>query len=188
MSKVLKIFLPVLLLVLLLGGWFIRNLNVPVTLDEEVNSAWAQVENQLQRRNDLIPNLVSTVKGYMKHENKTLTEITRLRSQWAKTSSIGDKIKTANKLTAALAKLMVISENYPELKANQNFLALQAQLEGTENRIAVERMRYNEAVRKFNTYRRTILGGLFCRLRGLDKQRKYFKAEVSAKKVPKVKF
>jgi len=188
MSKGWGLFLIVAAVVILGGGWFIKNLNVPVVLDEEVNNAWAQVENQLQRRNDLIPNLVSTVKGYAKHENQTLMEITRLRSQWAKSASITDKIKTANQITAALSKLMVISENYPQLKANQNFLGLQAQLEGAENRIAVERMRYNEAVKRFNAYRRTIWGGFFCRLRGLNQPREYFKAEASAGKVPRVKF
>lgn len=172
----------------MLFGWFIRGLNTPVLLDEQVNSSWAQVENQLQRRNDLIPNLVNTVKGYMVHERETFTKITELRSQWGQAQTRGEKIDTANKITDALSRLLLVVENYPELKANQNFLSLQAQLEGTENRIAVERMRYNRSVRNFNAYRRTILGGIFCNLRGLREAREYFEVAEGAKEVPKVAF
>lgn len=188
MKKIWVILLVVLGVILILGGWLIKGLNAPVLLDEQVNAAWAQVENQLQRRNDLIPNLVSTVKGYMEHERATFERITELRSQWAKAGSTQQKINTANAVTDAISRLLLVAENYPELKANQNFLTLQAQLEGTENRIAVERMRYNGAVRMFNAYRRTILGGLFCTLRGLNEPRVYFEATEGAKEVPKVEF
>ena len=167
MKKIWIVLLIVLGIIIILGGWLIRGLNTPVLLDEQVNASWAQVENQLQRRNDLIPNLVSTVKGYMEHERSTLERITELRSQWANAGSRESKIETANAMTNALSKLLLVAENYPMLQANQNFLTLQAQLEGTENRIAVERMRYNTAVRNFNAYRRTIVGGLLCGLRGL---------------------
>jgi LemA protein len=157
-------------------------------MDEDVNNSWAQVENQLQRRNDLIPNLVNTVKGYAAHENEVLTKITELRSQWGKASNQAEKMETANEISSVLSRLMMISERYPDLKANQNFLSLQAQLEGTENRIAVERMRYNDTVKVFNAYRRTVEGGFFTSLKGLTEPRKYFEADTPAKKAPEVKF
>ena len=176
------------LVVLIIGGWLIGGLNHVVQLDEAVNSSWAQVENQLQRRNDLIPNLVSTVKGYAGHEKTLLTEVTQLRSQWSTAQTRQEKIDTANQMTEALSRLLLIAENYPDLKANQNFLALQAQLEGTENRIAVERMRYNDAVKAFNAYRRTVFGSMFASMRGLTQPREYFEAAEGAAEVPQVKF
>jgi LemA protein len=188
MSKVWIVLIVIGVVVLSLAGWFIGGLNRAVIFDENVNQAWSQVENQLQRRNDLIPNLVSTVKGYMSHERETFTRITELRSQWAQAKTTGEKIKTANGITGALSKLLLVAENYPQLKANENFLTLQAQLEGTENRIAVERMRYNQAVQIFNTYQRTVFGQFFTNLRGLREPRVYFEAEESAREVPKVKF
>jgi LemA protein len=188
MKKIGIILLVVLGAVVVFGGMVISGLNKPVILDEQVNNAWAQVENQLQRRNDLIPNLVNTVKGYMVHERGTFEKITELRSQWAKAATTQDKIETANAITGALSKILMVSENYPELKASENFLSLQAQLEGTENRIAVERMRYNDAVKTFNAYQRTIFGGVFCGLRGLNQPRIYFKVAEAAKEVPKVVF
>lgn len=188
MKKIWIILLIVLALVFILGGWLIKGLNAPVLLDEQVNASWAQVENQLQRRNDLIPNLVSTVRGYMEHERNTFERITELRSQWAKATTTEAKIETANAMTNALSRLLLVAENYPELQANQNFLSLQVQLEGTENRIAVERMRYNDAIRTFNSYRRTIVGGFFCGLRGLNEARAYFETSEGAKEVPKVSF
>jgi len=188
MKKVWIVLIVIGVVVLGLVGWFVKGLNTAVIFDENVNQAWSQVENQLQRRNDLIPNLVNTVKGYMTHERGTFTRITELRSQWAKAKTTGQKIKTANQITGALSKLLLVAENYPQLKASQNFLTLQAQLEGTENRIAVERMRYNQAVRGFNAYQRTVFGRLFTNLRGLTEPRVNFEAEESAREVPKVKF
>ena len=187
--KTVWIVLGVIFLVALIaGGWFIGGLNHVVRLDEAANSAWAQVENQLQRRNDLIPNLVNTVKGYAAHEKGLFTEITQLRSQWAKAQTRDQKIETANQMTGALSRLLLVAENYPDLKANQNFLALQSQLEGTENRIAVERMRYNNSVKIFNTYRRTVFGSFFASMRGLNQPREYFEVAEGAKEVPKVSF
>jgi len=186
MKTLWKVLLIVAVVLVVAGAWFIKGLNTPVVMDEAVNSAWAQVENQLQRRNDLIPNLVSTVKGYMEHEATTFTKITELRSGWTNAKTVREKIDNANQVTAALSRLLVVAENYPELKANQNFITLQAQLEGTENRIAVERMRYNDAVKRFNAYQRTVFGAFFCGLRGLGDPRVYFKAEEAAKSVPKV--
>ncbi len=187
--KTVWIVLGVIALVVIIGlGWLIGGLNHAVTLDETVNSSWAQVENQLQRRNDLIPNLVNTVKGYAAHEKELFTKVTELRSQWGAAKTTEEKIETANQITGAISKLLLVAENYPELKASQNFLALQSQLEGTENRIAVERMRYNDAVRIFNAYRRTVFGSFFTSLRGLNQPREYFEAAETAKEVPAVKF
>jgi LemA protein len=178
----------IVLIAVIAGGWFISGLNHVVRLDEAVNSGWAQVENQLQRRNDLVPNLVNTVKGYAAHEQGIFMEVTRLRSQWANAKTVDEKITNANQMTGALSRLLLVAEAYPDLKANQNFLALQSQLEGTENRIAVERMRYNNAVKTFNTYRRTVFGGFFASMRGLNQPREYFEISESAKEVPKVEF
>jgi len=188
MKKIGIVLLVIIGVVIVVGGMVIAGLNKPVVLDEQVNNAWAQVENQLQRRVDLIPNLVSTVKGYMEYERGTFEKITELRSQWARSSSTQEKIQTSNAITDTLSKILMVSENYPELKANENFLSLQAQLEGTENRITVERMRYNDAVKTFNAYQRTIFGSVFCSLRGLGQPRVYFKAAEGAKEVPKVTF
>jgi len=169
-------------------SWYISGLNRVVILNEAVKAEWSQVETQLQRRNDLIPNLVNTVKGYAAHEKEIFTEITKLRSQWASATTRQDKIKTANKMTDAISRLLLVAENYPDLKANENFLTLQSQLEGTENRISVARRRYNEKVRDFNTYIRTVFGSFFAKRRNLDRPEVYFEAEVTAKAVPKVEF
>jgi len=187
-NKGILILLILVVVLLMLGGWVIGGLNHVVKLDENINQAWAQVDNQLQRRNDLIPNLVNTVKGYAVHERELFSKITELRSQWGKATTQGEKIATANQMGGALSRLLLVAENYPELKANQNFLTLQSQLEGTENRIAVERRRYNQAVRIFNTYKRTVFGSLFASMRGLTKAAEYFEAEEAAKEVPKVEF
>jgi LemA protein len=152
-------------------------------LDENVNSAWAQVDTVLQRRFDLIPNLVETVKGYARQEQGVLTEVTRLRSQWGEAKTPGERAAAGGLLEGALSRLMVVVEKYPELKSNENFLALQSQLEGTENRIAVERRRYNEALQSYNTYVRQIPGSFFGAPRDA-----YFKAEENAKTAPKVDF
>ena len=176
------------IVLLMLGGWFIGGWNRVMVLNQGVEEAWAQVENQLQRRADLVPNLVNTVKGYASHETELFTRVTELRSQWGKSATTAEKIETANQMTGALSRLLVVAENYPDLKSNQNFLTLQAQLEGTENRIAVERMRYNRAVKAFNAYRRTVFGAIFASMRGLDQPREYFEASEGAKEVPGVKF
>ncbi|HBR14386.1 MAG TPA: LemA family protein [Candidatus Omnitrophica bacterium] len=187
-----KKFLVVLGVILVIGlmsfTWYKNGYNKAVSRDETVKSAWAQVENQLQRRNDLIPNLVNTVKGYASQEKGVLTEITRLRSQWGETKTVPEKIENANAMSTALSRLLVVAENYPELKSNENFLALQSQLEGTENRIAVERMRYNQAVKDFNTFRRELLGQFFAARAGISEPAVYFKADEKAQEVPAVNF
>ena len=188
MKKGMLVLIVIVVFVLALAGWFIRGLNYVVILDENVNQSWAQVENQLQRRNDLIPNLVNTVKGYAGHERGLFTKVTELRSQWAKATTREAKIAAGKEMGGVLSLLLLVAENYPALQASQNFLTLQSQLEGTENRIAVERRRYNQAVMAFNAYKRTVFGSLFARMRGLIKPAGYFEAEEAAVRVPEVKF
>ena len=171
--------------------------NSLVQMDENVNQAWAQVDNQYQRRADLIPNLVNTVKGYADFEKGVLTEVTELRSQVgqiklsASDLSDEDKFKkfqdAQDKLSGALSRLLVVSENYPQLKANENFLQLQAQLEGTENRIAVERKKFNEAVQEFNTSVRSFPTLISAKIFGF-KEKQYFKSAPGSDKVPGVNF
>lgn len=177
--------LGVVIAILVLAGLAgFATYNGIVTKDEAIDSAWAQVENVLQRRYDLIPNLVNTVKGYAKHEKELFEEITRLRSQWTSAQGTDAKAQAATQLEGALARLMVVVENYPDLKASQNFIALQDELAGTENRISVERGRYNEAVRAYNTAVRRFPGNLF----SFKKRDAYFEAEKSAAAAPKVAF
>jgi LemA protein len=184
--------LVVLIIIGVLGfmafGWYQNGYNTMISLNQQVKSSWAQVESQLQRRFDLIPNLVSTVKGYAEHEKSLLEEVTRLRTQWSQATNVSDKVETANALTGAISKLLVVSENYPDLKANQNFLELQSQLEGTENRIAVERMRYNQAAQQFNMNQQSFMGRFFASQTGLTQPAVYFKAQEGASQVPVVKF
>lgn len=158
-----------------------------VGADEKCNEAWANVETVLQRRFDLIPNLVNTVKGYAKHEESVLTEITELRSQWGKAQTPDEKLEAASGIERALGRLMVITENYPELKASEQFIALQDELSGTENRIATERTRYNEAVKQFNMKIRQIPGVWFARFMGME-PRKPFEAAAGAETAPTVEF
>ena len=168
-----------------LGGCNIYNRMVE--LDEEVEKSWSEIENQLQRRNDLIPNYVETVKGYAKHEKEIFIKVAEARSKLAGARTREEKIKASNQLSTALARLLVIVERYPELKANQNFIRLQDELAGTENRIAVARRRYNEAVKEYNAYIRKFPQVIFARIFGFEKK-PYFEAPESAKEVPKVKF
>ncbi|OFZ56203.1 MAG: LemA family protein [Bdellovibrionales bacterium RIFOXYC1_FULL_54_43] len=177
---------------LLLGGWIISVNNQLVSLDEGTREKWSQVENVYQRRADLIPNLVNTVKGYAKHEATVLEEVTRARSQVGqiKVEKPGDLAqfeKTQTQLTSALSRLMVVVEKYPELKADKNFLELQSQLEGTENRISVERMRFNEAAKMYNILVRKFPHAIIASMRGFA-EKAYFTSEPSAKTAPKVEF
>ncbi len=154
-----------------------------VTLDEKVKSSWAQVENQLQRRYDL----VETVKGYAKQEKDVFVEVTNARSKVGGAGTIPDKIQANNELSSALSRLLVVVENYPELKSNQNFLKLQDELAGTENRIATERRRYNEAVQGYNVKIRSFPANLLAGLFGFS-QAAFFEAPAAAKTAPQVKF
>jgi len=187
MKPIWIVLIVIVVVIFMLGGWFIGNFNKVVILDETVNEAWSQVENQLQRRNDLIPNLVNTVKGYASHEKGLFTEVTKLRSQWGAAKTRADKMQAAEGMGGVLSRLLLVAENYPQLKANQNFLSLQAQLEGTENRIAVERNRYNRAVKVYNQFVKNIPGAFFANMRGFN-EAEYFEVEEAAKAVPKVEF
>jgi len=172
--------------------WYVSAGNNLVSLDEKVNSSWSQVQNVYQRRADLIPNLVNTVKGYAKHESETLAAITEARASVGqiKVNSPEDLKKfdaAQGQLSNALSRLMIVAEKYPDLKANQNFIELQSQLEGTENRITVERQRFNESAREFNTAIRQFPGSIVAGSKGF-KVREYFEAKKGAETAPEVKF
>jgi LemA protein len=155
--------------------------------EEAIKSQWAQVENQLQRRNDLIPNLVETVKGYAQHEEGVFKEIADARARLAGAKTPEEAIAAANQQTSALSRLLAIAENYPQLRANEQFNRLMDELAGTENRIAVERMRYNEKVQEYNTARRQFPANLTAKMFGF-KEYPFFQAPPEAKSVPKVTF
>ena len=161
--------------------------NTMVSMREAIDAAWAQVENQLQRRNDLIPNLVEVTKGYATHEKEIFDHIADARSRLIAAGSRDAKIDAANDLGSALSRLLVLGERYPDLKANQQFARLSDELAGTENRLATERRRYNEAVREYNTYIKQLPGNVTARLFGFTEQ-KYFEAPKEAQQVPKVQF
>ena len=184
----------VIAVVVLLAIFCISSYNSMVSQDEAVGTAWSNVENQYQRRADLTPNLVNTVKGYASHEQNTLSEVVEARAQATQTRiDVNDAAAMARfaqaqgELSSALSRLLAVTENYPELKANENFQTLQAQLEGTENRISVERRKFNEVAKAYNTsirrFPRNILAGMF----GFEK-RPYFEAQEGAEKAPEVKF
>lgn len=178
--------LGVVVLILAMGGVGIYN--GIVSKHETITAKWAQVENQLQRRADLIPNLVNTVKGYAAHEKTVLENITNARSQWGAAKTPEEKVAAAGAMDSALARLLLVVENYPNLKADQTFLALMDELSGTENRIAVERMRYNEGVRDYNVTVRIFPGNIIAGMFGYKPATEYFKAEERAKAAPEVKF
>ena len=197
MSRTAWIVVGVILLTVFFSvSWFIKTGNNMVAMEEGVSSAWSQVENVYQRRADLIPNLVSTVKGYAAHESETLTAVVEAR---AKTTSVtvdpsklsAESIQQFQQaqggLSSALGRLMVVVERYPDLKANESFLNLQAQLEGTENRITVERQKFNLAAQAFNTYIRLFPQSMVASMRNFEKKA-YFEAEKGSEKAPKVDF
>ena len=182
--------------ILALVLWGVSGYNSLVGMDEEVNGRWANVETQYQRRSDLLPNLVSTVKGYAAHEKSTLEAVMAARSQATQVKidpsnctpqQLAAYQKAQGDVTTALGKLLAISENYPQLKANENFLELQSQLEGTENRINVARKDFNDAAKKFNTSIRRFPKSIIASMCGFEK-RSYFEAEAGADKAPKVEF
>jgi LemA protein len=177
-----------LVVAIFLGGAFISRRNEMVSQKEAIRAAWAQVDNVLQRRADLIPNLVNTVKGYASHEQKVFDDIASARAQLAGARTPADRIAANSQLDGALGRLLVVVENYPNLKADQQFLKLQDELSGTENRIAVERRRYNEVVQKYNTYIQLFPNNLFASISGFQREDAYFKAEGAAREVPKVDF
>ena len=191
MSKSVKTALIILgvlvLFTVIVISWGVGNYNRVVAMDERVTSQWAQVENQLKRRYDLIPNLVNTVKGYATHEKELFENIAKMRTEYFKAKSVGSKVRAAQGLEGVLSKLLMLKESYPQLKANEGFLKLQDSLEGSENRIAVERKRFNDAVRAVNTYRRTVFGKIFAGLAGVEAGQ-YFETPEAEQATPQVKF
>ncbi|MCI5838962.1 MAG: LemA family protein [Peptoniphilaceae bacterium] len=182
-----KVFTTILIAVIALSVIFIPSYNSLVTQKEEVNGQWAQVENQLKRRSDLIPNIVNTVKGYANHENKTFTELAKARSGIEDAKTI-EEYEDANKdMDKALANLNVVVEAYPELKADKSFENLQVNLEGTENRISTERMRYNELVKKYNTNVKKFPKNIIATILGFSSMN-YFQIDKADSEVPSVSF
>ena len=187
-QKTLLIIAAILIIVILVPYFYLKGTyNSLVTLDESVKAAWAQVENQLQRRYDLIPNYVETVKGYAAHEKELFVKVTEARSRVAGAKNIPDKIQANNSLAGALSRLLVVVERYPDLKANTNFIRLQDELAGTENRIAVERRRYNETVKVYNIRIRKFPTNLFAGMFGFEKAA-FFEVPKERQEAPKVKF
>lgn len=187
----------ILLLVLILVMWGVGSYNKMVTLNETVNQSWSQVQNQYQRRADLIPNLVNTVKGYANFERGVLTDVTEARAKVSQMNVTKDVLndpqafakfqQLQGQLSGALSRLLVTVENYPQLKANENFLQLQAQLEGTENRIAVERRKFNETVQEYNTSIKRFPMAIFAGMTGF-KEKAYFQSAAGSENAPKVQF
>jgi LemA protein len=191
MSKKMKTILIIVGVVALVGfmafGKIIAGYNGVIAMDENVKGKWAQVENQLKRRYDLIPNLVETVKGYATHEKELFENIAQARTQYFQAKDVKDKVKASNQLEGVLSRLLLLQERYPVLKANESFLKLQDSLEGTENRIAVERKRYNESVQTLNTHIRTFFGRFYAMIAGVSSAA-YYEVPEAEKAAPKVKF
>ncbi len=186
------------ILIVIIVSFYSGNYNRMVQAEEKVSASWGQVQNVYQRRFDLIPNLVATVRGYASHESDVLTQVTEARSRAGGVMNVSDDVlnnpeafrhfqQAQNELGSALQRLLVVTENYPELKANENFLALQNQLEGTENRITVERQRFNEAVREYNSTIRMFPASIIANMSGF-RQKAYFAADESAQTAPRVEF
>jgi len=192
-GKIWIVLIAILIVILLIGlgvfRWYVGGYNKAVNLKEEADKAWSNIDSALQRRLDLVPNLVNTVKGYAEHEKGLFENIANARTKYFQAGdNRAEKIEASNQLTGFLSRLLVLQERYPELKANQNFLDLQSQLEGTENRINVARIRYNEAARQLNSYTKQFFGSYFCRKAGVEPV-EYFEATEQAKtEVPKVEF
>jgi len=181
------IVIVLLVIGVLVGGWFIGTRNTLVGMDENIKGNWAQVENQMQRRYDLIPNLVNSVKGYAKHEKDIFTQIAEARSKLSGASSVGDKIKASNALEGTLSRLLMVVENYPNLKADQSFARLMDELAGSENRLAVARKDYNEAVQGFNKTIRMFPASIVAAISHFVSA-DYFQTPEAAKTAPSVQF
>jgi len=188
MKKGLIVLIVFVVVALMLGNSFISRRNQMAVKREAVNAAWAQVDVVLQRRADLIPNLVETVKGFAAQEQTVFGDIAKARSALLGAHSPAEKITANGQLDSALGRLLVVVENYPQLRSNENFLRLQDELAGTENRIAVERRRYNEAVQDYNTFIALFPNSLVASLSSFTRNDAYFKTEESARQVPKVDF
>jgi LemA protein len=171
-----------------IGGGYISSRNQMVTLNEQIKSNWAQVDVVLQRRADLIPNLVNTVKGFAAHEETVFGDIANARAALLGAKTPGDKIAANGQLDGALGRLLAISENYPQLKSNENFLRLQDELAGTENRIAVERKRYNDSIQTYNAYIGQFPNYFYAKWAGFQRNNDYFSASPTSREVPNVQF
>ncbi len=187
MNKTLKTVLIIVAVILLIAMPFMGSYNSMVTLEQRVITAEADIETDLQRRNDLIPNLVNTVKGYATQEKEIFTEIANARAKLGGAQNVNERANADAELSSALSRLLVVVEQYPNLKSNQNFIDLSVALEGTENRIAVKRQDYNKAVDSYNTKIRRFPGSILAGVFGFEK-REYYKASEGAKEVPKVDF
>lgn len=188
MSKFAIVFITIVVILLLCVGKYISVKNTLVQKNEAVKSTWSQVDVVLQRRADLIPNLVNTVKGITKQEQTVFGEIAQARSQLLSANGPADKIAANQRLDGALGRLLALSENYPQLKSNENFLRLQDELAGTENRISVERKRYNDTLQDYNTYVQQFPASLFASSMGFKPNTAYFQASEQSREVPKVNF
>ena len=188
MKQFLVVILILALLAALFGGMYISRRNQMVLLNNSIQAAWSQVDIVLQRRADLIPNLVETVKGFAAQEQTVFGDIAKARSQLLSAHTPTDRIAANNQLDGAIGRLLLIVENYPQLKSNENFLRLQDELAGTENRIAVERKRYNDAVLAYNNYIGVFPNSLFAGWAGFKKNDAYFQAQEASCQAPKVQF
>ena len=191
-AKAWVVLIVALIVLLLIGlgifGWYISGYNKAVNLEQGAEKSWADIDAALQRRLDLVPNLVETVKGYTTHEKELFENIAKSREKYFQADSRAGKIEASNELSGFLSRLIMLQENYPQLKASENFRDLQVALEGTENRIAVARTRYNQAAELLNAYTKQFFGSFFCRRAGVEEV-DYFEATEAAKtEVPQVKF
>lgn len=191
-GKTWVVLVAILIVILLVGlgvfRWYVSSYNKAVNLEQGAEKGWADIDAALQRRLDLVPNLVTTVQGYAEHEKELFENIAKSREKYFQAGNRAGKIEASNQLSGFLSRLLMLQENYPQLKASENFRDLQTQLEGTENRIAVARTRYNEAAKLLNSYTRQFFGSFFCKKAGVEKV-DYFEATEQAKtEVPKVEF
>ena len=177
----------IVLVAIVVGGTFVSKWNQLVAMDTDIKAKWAQVDNQLQRRNDLIPNLVETVKGFAAQEKSIMESIANARAKMAGAGSVQDRIAASNELSGALSRLLVVVENYPQLKSDATFNRLMDELAGTENRLAVERKRYNDAVQVYNVTIRQFPGNLIASTLGF-KEQPFFQVPEAARQAPQVKF
>src|SRR5271167_2449503 len=188
MKVALAVIAVILMLALVVGGMYAGRRNEMVSLNEQVKSNWAQVDVVLQRRADLIPNLVATVQGFAAHEETVFGDIAKARAQYLNAQTPADKIAASNQIAPLMLKVLALSENYPQLKSNENFLRLQDELAGTANRIAIERKRYNDAVQDYNTFIGLFPNNIFAGWAGFQRNNAYFTASESSREAPKVQF
>jgi LemA protein len=188
MKQALIVIVVLVVIALICGGMYVSRRNQMVTLNEQVKSNWAQVDVVLQRRSDLIPNLVETVKGFAAHETTVFDDIAKARAALGGAQTPKDKIAANGQLDGALSRLLVVVENYPQLRSNENFLRLQDELAGTENRIAVERKRYDDSLQTYNAFIGQFPNNLFAGWAGFQRNDAYFAASQASRAVPKVQF